>query len=117
MVLEAKLRELHRHLGVPVEYDGDGLGDRIDVAARDAARTLDGATRERLIIKTREVQAALDRIDAGVYGKCSECGEPIGAKRLQALPAVETCIACQSSRETQAPRDGGRPPIYDEDEC
>ena len=26
--------------------------------------------------------------------RCSECGEPIGAGRLEALPDVTTCVDC-----------------------
>lgn len=41
-----------------------------------------------------EVDAALARVDAGTYGVCERCGEPIGEARLDALPATRTCIGC-----------------------
>lgn len=41
-----------------------------------------------------EVDAALARLDAGTYGACERCGEPIGEERLDALPAARTCIGC-----------------------
>lgn len=41
-----------------------------------------------------EVDAALARLDAGTYGVCERCGEPIGEDRLDALPAARTCIGC-----------------------
>lgn len=41
-----------------------------------------------------ELDAALDRVDAGTYGTCESCGGPIGGVRLDALPAARTCIAC-----------------------
>lgn len=41
-----------------------------------------------------ELDAALDRVDAGTYGTCESCGGPIGDVRLDALPAARTCIAC-----------------------
>lgn len=41
-----------------------------------------------------EVEAALARVDDGTYGACEECGRPIGAARLDALPATRTCIDC-----------------------
>jgi DnaK suppressor protein len=40
------------------------------------------------------IRAALDRIAAGRYGECSECGEPIGDARLEALPYTSRCIDC-----------------------
>jgi RNA polymerase-binding transcription factor DksA len=39
-----------------------------------------------------EVDAALERIDAGTYGRCERCGEPIGDARLEAIPAARFCI-------------------------
>ncbi len=40
------------------------------------------------------VDAALAKIEAGTYGNCEECGKPIGAERLDALPWAITCINC-----------------------
>jgi len=45
--------------------------------------------------KLRQVQEALDRMDAGEYGSCLACEEPISAKRLQAIPWASYCVACQ----------------------
>ena len=41
-----------------------------------------------------DVEAALARRDAGVYGICENCGRPISAERLAARPAARTCIDC-----------------------
>jgi DnaK suppressor protein len=41
-----------------------------------------------------DVDAALARRDSGDYGRCAECGRPIGAERLAARPSARTCIAC-----------------------
>ena len=43
-----------------------------------------------------EVDAALARLDAGTYGTCEACGDPIGEGRLEARPAARTCIRCAS---------------------
>ena len=45
-----------------------------------------------------EVDAALDRVEAGTYGVCEVCGRDIGAPRLEALPAARVCIRCASAR-------------------
>ncbi len=51
-----------------------------------------------LLTQTRDELAALDdaarRLDEGTYGACTRCGAPIGAGRLEALPATTTCITC-----------------------
>jgi RNA polymerase-binding transcription factor DksA len=41
-----------------------------------------------------EVDAALERVDAGTYGMCERCGGAIGDARLEALPAARRCIGC-----------------------
>jgi RNA polymerase-binding transcription factor DksA len=45
------------------------------------------------------VKAALDRVAAGTYGACLQCDEPIGIRRLAALPHAAFCIACQEDAE------------------
>jgi DnaK suppressor protein len=45
----------------------------------------------------REVSDAIHRIDAGHYGVCMQCEEPISAKRLEAVPWARYCVACQES--------------------
>jgi len=46
------------------------------------------------------IGAALERIDAGTYGECVKCGEPIGAARLAALPATPLCVKCAGGART-----------------
>ena len=52
---------------------------------------------ERLATELREtldeVEAALERLEDGNYGLCEVCGKPIGAARLEAMPAARLCIA------------------------
>ena len=45
-------------------------------------------------LELRRVESALNRLDAGTYGVCSVCNEPIAKKRLTALPMTEYCIEC-----------------------
>jgi DnaK suppressor protein len=46
-----------------------------------------------------QVQSALNRIDAGSYGRCTECQELIAKPRLQALPYTKHCIQCARKLE------------------
>jgi len=43
-----------------------------------------------------EVQQALARIENGTYGMCSNCGQPIPEKRLEAIPWATLCLICES---------------------
>ena len=49
-----------------------------------------------------QVQEALNRIDAGTFGKCEKCGEAIARQRLQYLPYVRHCIQCARKLEKGA---------------
>src|SRR5690349_5789811 len=39
-----------------------------------------------------DIQAALERLEQGVYGKCEECHAPVGAERLEAVPYARYCV-------------------------
>lgn len=41
------------------------------------------------------IDAALGRLDAGTYGRCTLCHRPIAAERLEARPWADLCIECQ----------------------
>ena len=47
----------------------------------------------------RSVRQALAKFDAGTYGECEDCGNPIGFSRLQARPEARLCITCQTRAE------------------
>ncbi len=53
--------------------------------------------RERL----RKLNAALQRIRRGNFGICSECGDEIAMKRLEAMPWTEYCRECQEKLEIE----------------
>jgi len=48
-------------------------------------------------VQLKLIEEALDRIEAGDYGICLSCEEPIPSKRLQALPWAKYCVNCQQS--------------------
>jgi len=59
------------------------------------------ALAERAQEMLREIDLALDRMAAGTYGGCGDCGEPIPVERLLALPATAVCVACRRHRDLQ----------------
>ena len=42
-----------------------------------------------------EISIALERLEAGTYGTCAECGDDIPPKRLEIMPMAMYCIDCQ----------------------
>ncbi len=49
--------------------------------------------------RLREVTAALEDINAGRYGICRECEEPIAKARLKVMPFATRCVRCQQQHE------------------
>jgi DnaK suppressor protein len=47
-----------------------------------------------------EVQAALGRVHAGLYGSCERCAKAISIDRLEILPMSRYCMRCQHCVET-----------------
>ncbi|SDY13977.1 transcriptional regulator, TraR/DksA family [Modestobacter sp. DSM 44400] len=72
------------------EHDPEGA--TIAFERQQVAALLDQA-RARLA----DVDAALARADAGDYGRCADCGQPIAAERLAARPQAPKCIACAAA--------------------
>ena len=50
---------------------------------------------EGLVETLRDVDAALERIDKGTYGKCESCGDEIPPERMDARPVASLCLRCK----------------------
>ncbi len=67
--------------------------DRLaDSAAVTLDREIDSALEENAEHVLAGIDAALQRIEDGTYGRCEDCGRPIGEERLAALPWARLCI-------------------------
>lgn len=89
-------------LGVGQQAEGSGAGnhladDATDIAEQERDLALIGTLQERM----REVERALERLDAGSYGTCDRCGQPIPAERLEIRPFATLCVNCQSQADRQ----------------
>jgi DnaK suppressor protein len=88
----ASVIELGRSSG----RDGD---DEIDAGAKTSERehqlTVTAAIRDRLT----QVERALERLEAGRYGECESCHQPITAERLDAYPSATFCVECKRADE------------------
>jgi DnaK suppressor protein len=82
---------------------GDAVGDAGDDQADVGAKTFEREHELALTHNARELLAqterALARIDAGTYGTCESCGDPIGKARLQAFPRATLCVKCKQREE------------------
>lgn len=46
------------------------------------------------LAELKQINAALERVDAGTYGVCVSCGEDISNERLEVLPHTPKCRNC-----------------------
>ena len=51
-----------------------------------------------------KISAAMERLDAGEYGICTECGGDIDDARIRAYPYAEECIDCARLLEQRRSR-------------
>jgi len=72
------------------EHDPEGATIAFE---RSQVGALVGQAREHLA----EVDAALARLAAGVYGVCERCGGRIPPERLEARPIARLCMGCARS--------------------
>lgn len=81
--------------------------DPVDVAAVQSGADFLERLSEAELRQLDLVHKALRRIDADEYGLCEECGEPIAARRLEAIPWAAHCVDCATAAEAQSSRQVG----------
>ena len=59
-----------------------------------SADDLQPELRDRSDAQCAQILAALDRVQAGTYGYCAVCKEPIPYGRLEVVPETTTCVKC-----------------------
>lgn len=104
---QSRVEELARHLRVEIDDETDGEQSELSGYAQHPAdsgsetfeREKDLSILEQLEAELAELQAALERIDAGTYGIDEVTGEPIALERLQAMPAARTNLDTEQRRE------------------
>ncbi len=70
-----------------------------DVATVTLDREIDYTLEENSENVLKEIDKALKKIEAGTFGICETCGEPIAEERLAAIPYATQCIDCKRREE------------------
>jgi len=79
---------------------GDGSGDdQADAGAKTAEREHEISVAANARASLRQAEHALEQLEAGTYGICENCGNPIGKLRLQARPRATLCMTCQEKQD------------------
>ncbi|MGX5181979.1 TraR/DksA C4-type zinc finger protein [Streptomyces avermitilis] len=79
---------------------GDGAGDdQADTGTKNITREHEMALAANAREMLEQTERALERLDAGTYGLCENCGNPIGKARMQAFPRATLCVECKQKQE------------------
>jgi RNA polymerase-binding protein DksA len=65
--------------------------------AQEQEKTFMFASRQGKFVQT--VDMALERLEKGRYGVCTQCGGKIDEHRLRIVPTAKLCIQCKSPEE------------------
>jgi DnaK suppressor protein len=89
-------RELDRliqdSVGANADDEHDPEGATIAFERAQLSSVLEAAER-----RLAEIDRTIASLDAGTYGVCERCGQPIAAERLVARPSATTCVTCASA--------------------
>lgn len=86
--LQKRVTTIHEHARDPLEQDS------AEQAAQLGNVAVVSALESEAVQQIAEIDAALQRLEAGTYGICVSCGEPIGEGRLKVRPAATQCREC-----------------------
>jgi|SRR5208282_304879 len=85
--------------GIETSCGSPDSADRAgEIVEQDVAVSLLGSVSGTL----EEIDAALQRLDDGSYGRCVECDARIPPARLEAIPYAPCCVHCAARRERAA---------------
>ena len=97
--LEAKLREFANPAGWRDSIAISATADPLDTNQRIFECEMASRGLSRNASLSRDVRAAIARVDEGTYGVCVDCEERIPSRRLEAVPWACRCRECQESFE------------------
>ncbi len=93
--LLARRGELAGHLeSIEKELDETPTKDMEDLSTERQGDEVLEALGHAEFNELKRIDLALDRIEAGTYGICATCGDPIAEARLALLPDTQLCKTC-----------------------
>ena len=110
-----------KHLRTKLEHDRAQVLERMELLradSEDASETREGSPfgkreeeatetfefEKRMVLESSlratlsEIDHALEKFEAGTYGKCENCGQDIEQERLEARPQASLCMGCKAQQ-------------------
>ena len=85
--------------------------DSLDQASAEVDKSFAMQMKNRERETLMQIDEALRRIEAGVFGECERCEDPILEARIRAFPFTTLCIDCKAELESEEHRFPGRAAI------
>ncbi len=99
--LKNEIHQARSEMNAPTD-----VGDTLDLASNAEILQLNLRTTERKTKLLHKIEAAISRIDNGVYGYCIETKTPIGLERLLARPTATLSIDSKEQQEFHEKTEG-----------
>jgi RNA polymerase-binding transcription factor DksA len=96
--LEQIVREADALIAIAEAEQDEEIDNEVDDAP-DADADREEAMVEAAVERRTEALAALERLAAGTYGRCTDCGTQIKEERLSFRPEAARCLSCQEAFE------------------
>ena len=93
--IQDRLRSLRETLPAQVAE----VKDAEEQSVQDFAQDVELALMEMKSETLSQIDEAIRRLEAGVYGVCANCGRDVAEARLKALPFATLCLECQENEE------------------
>lgn len=98
--LRSELEAASAALAGLMRDSGDGAGDdEADTGTKNITREHEMSLAANAQEMLDQTERALARLDAGTYGLCEVCGNPIGKARMQAFPRATLCVEDKQKQE------------------
>jgi len=108
------LLELRQRVGGEVNHVVEAIHADVNINANNSSAPVhladvagDAVDADVLVLQTErgildEINAALERIADGTFGRCTNCGTTISEERLKAIPYTPLCVRCARSEADTA---------------
>lgn len=98
--LDSELIATEEGIAGLVNDSGDGAGDDLaDAGSKTFEREQEMSIADNARNLLQQTERAIERLDSGDYGRCENCGGPVGKARLQAFPRATLCLECKAAQE------------------
>ena len=95
------IKKANKTLTEEASLDTNDLPDEIDQASAEYTQSFIFRLRDREKYYLSKIDKALGKLEAGEFGLCEACEEPISPKRLEARPVTTLCIRCKEEQEME----------------